>query len=417
MQLYDIVVVLISLAALFSFVNDRFLHMPRTVALMALSLLVSLFLLALGRMGLALHDARFLEMVRQLDFSDLLMHVMLGFLLFAGALHVNFSDLLARRWIISLLATLGVLMSTMLVGGLAWLLLTLLGLQSNWLTCLLFGALISPTDPIAVLGILQKVGAPTDLATTITGESLFNDGMGVVLFLALLAMAANGGAMHPPEIFHLLAVEVGGGILVGIGLGLGCYQLLKRVDNYPVEIMLTLALVMGGYRLAELLHVSAPLAMVVAGLLVGNHGRYLGMSPMTRRHLDTFWEMVDEILNGLLFVLIGLEIMVLPHEPRALVAGFCLIPVVLLARWISVSGSVGMLRRFRSFSPGTVAILTWGGLRGGISVALSLSLPPGAQRDALVTITYVIMAFSVLVQAPTVGRLVRFYQQPEDDAP
>jgi len=407
MSFYDLSAVLVTLAAFFSYVNYRYIRLPTTIGLMALSLTLSLVLLFLGKAGLFFLDDEVRQLLGHLDFYDTLMHGMLSFLLFAGALHVNFGDLLGRKWIISLLATAGVLISTLLVGGMSWFCLSLLGLNLPLLYCLLFGALISPTDPIAVLGIMKKVGAPKSLETTISGESLFNDGMGVVVFLALLGLLRHGGTPDFREIGTMLAVEAGGGLLFGAALGYGCYLLLKRVDKYQVEVLLTLATVVGGYRLAELLHVSAPLAIVVAGLLVGNHGRHLGMSPLTRRHLDSFWELVDESLNAILFVLIGLEILILPHNLRFTLATLLLIPAVLLARFLSVGTTVTVLRRFRQFPPGTVRILTWAGLRGGISVALALSLPHGPERDALVTITYGIMTFSILIQGLTVGKLVR----------
>jgi len=408
MNFYDIAAVLITLAALFSYLNYRYIRFPSAIGLMALSLVFSLLLLGLGKFGILFFDDQARMLLAELDFYDTLMHGMLGFLLFAGALHVNFDDLLHRKWIISLLATFGVLLSTLLVGGLTWLCLHLLGLDLPLLYCLLFGALISPTDPIAVLGIMKKIGAPKELETTITGESLFNDGMGVVIFLSLLSLLHGDGRPDYGEIGKILLVEAGGGILFGVGLGYCCYYFLKRVDQYQVEILLTLATVVGGYRLAEVLHVSAPLAIVVAGLLVGNHGRHFGMSPLTRRHLDTFWELVDEILNAVLFVLIGLEILIIPHDNRYVIAATILIPTVLFARLASVSGAVGLLSGFkRRYQQGTVVILTWAGLRGGISVALALSLPQGPERSAILTITYIIMTFSILVQGLTVGRLIR----------
>ena len=414
MSFYDLSAVLVTLAAFFSYVNYRYIRLPTTIGLMVLSLTFSLVLLFFGKAGFFPLDDNLRQLLGHLDFYDALMHGMLSFLLFAGALHVNFGDLLGRKWIISLLATAGVLVSTVLVGGMTWLCLSLLGLDLPLLYCLLFGALISPTDPIAVLGIMKKVGAPKSLETTISGESLFNDGMGVVVFLALLGMLNDGGPPDFREIGTMLAVEAGGGLLFGAALGYCCYLLLKRVDKYQVEVLLTLATVVGGYRLAELLHVSAPLAIVVAGLLVGNHGRHLGMSPLTRRHLDGFWELVDEILNAVLFVLIGLELLILPHDLRFVTATLLLIPVVLLARFMSVGSTVVVLRRFRNFPSGTIRILTWAGLRGGISVALALSLPNGPERNALVTITYGIMSFSILVQGLSVGKLVRFFQNPSD---
>ncbi len=407
MSFYDLSAVLITLAAFFSYLNYRYIGLPTTIGLMAMSLTASMALIFLAQFGLISFEGQVKELLGHLNFYDTLMHGMLSFLLFAGAQHVNFHDLLARKWIISLLATMGVLVSTLLVGGMAWWTLQLLGLELPLLYCFLFGALISPTDPIAVLGIMKKVGAPKKLETTIAGESLFNDGMGVVIFLALLGLLHEGGSPDFAEIGIMLAVEAGGGLLLGALLGFSCYWLLKRVDQYQVEVLLTLATVVGGYRLAELLHVSAPLAIVAAGLLVGNHGRRLGMSPLTRRHIDSFWELVDEILNAVLFVLIGLEILILPHDLRYVSAALLLIPVVLLARFMSVGVTVISLRKFRDFPRGTIRILTWAGLRGGISVALALSLPAGSERDALVTITYGIMTFSILVQGLSVGRLVK----------
>jgi CPA1 family monovalent cation:H+ antiporter len=415
MGFYDLSAILVTLAAFFSYVNYRYIRLPTTIGLMAMSLAVSLGMLFLGKSGLVALDIHVAELLGRLDFYDTLMHGMLSFLLFAGALHVNFDDLLARKWVIFLLATAGVVVSTVLVGWFTWILLGLLGLELPRLYCLLFGALISPTDPIAVLGIMKKVGAPKDMETTIAGESLFNDGMGVVVFLALLSLLHEGGNPDFKEIGLLLAEEAGGGLVFGAVLGYVCYLLLKRVDKYQVEVLITLATVVGGYRLAELLHVSAPLAIVVAGLLVGNHGRHLGMSPLTRRHLDSFWELIDEILNAVLFVLIGLEILILPHDLRYIAAALLLIPAVLLARFLSVGTAVLSLRWVYNFQQGTVRILTWAGLRGGISVALALSLPLGPERNALVTITYGIMVFSILVQGLSVGRLVRRFMAPAAD--
>ncbi len=417
MGLFDIISVLVVLAAFFSYINHRYFGLPRTIGLMALSLIVSLSLLVLGSFGVVTLDEQVAGILTRLDFYDTLMHGMLGFLLFAGALHVNFQDLREMGWAISLLATFGVIVSTVLVGFFTWGILILLGMEISLLYCFLFGALISPTDPIAVLGILKKANAPKQLETKITGESLFNDGIGVVVFLTLLSFVQGGGhANEPIDIIKLLAVETGGGILYGIGLGYLAYILIKRVDNYHVEILLTLATVMGGYRLAELIHVSAPLAIVVAGLMVGNHGRYLGMSDLTRERLDNFWELVDEILNAVLFVLIGLELLVISHTLNMAAAGLLLIPCVLLARYISVGSIINLMRRFSDIPRGSVRIMTWAGLRGGISVALALSLPYGPERDLLVTITYCVMTFSILVQGLTVGRVVKRFSSTLPDA-
>ncbi len=416
MGFYDLTAVLVTLAAFFSYVNYRSIRLPTTIGLMAMSLAMSLGLLLLGGTGLLPIEDQVAHLLGRMNFHDTLMHGMLSFLLFAGAQHVNFSDLLSRKWIISLLATGGVVVSTVLVGGLTWLTLHFFGLDLPLIYCLLFGALISPTDPIAVLGIMKKAGAPKDLETTMAGESLFNDGMGVVVFLAMLSVLHEGGAPDMKEIGKLLVVEAGGGLLFGTALGYLCYQMLKRVDKYQVEVLITLATVVGGYRLAELIHVSAPLAIVAAGLLVGNHGRHFGMSPLTRRHLDSFWELIDEVLNAVLFVLIGLEVLILPHDMRYIAATLVMIPLVLLARYLSVAAGVKALQARLHFRRGTIRILTWGGLRGGISVALALSLPAGSERNALVTITYGIMAFSILVQGLTIGRMVsRFVGEVNDE--
>lgn len=412
MTFIDIIATLITFAAIFAYLNERYIRFPRTIGLMALSLVFSLCLLALGKMGYFSLAEQAAQMLGKLDFYNTLMHGMLGFLLFAGALHVNFDDLLSEKASIFLLATVGVVASTVLVGGLAWGLLKLLGMEMDLIYCFLFGALISPTDPIAVLGIMKKAGAPKSLETTITGESLFNDGIGVVVFLALLSFVTGGHDTGWAGIAKLFLVEAVGGIAYGALIGYITYLLLKQVDKYQVEVLITLAAVMGGYRSAELLHVSAPLAIVVAGLLVGNQGRHFGMSQLTRKHLDTFWELIDEVLNAVLFVLIGLEYLILPHNMNFVMTGFLMIPLVLLSRYVCVKGTVHFLRMFRWVDKGTARVLTWAGLRGGISVALALSLPAGPERSGIIAMTYIVMAFSILVQGLTVGRVIeRFLER------
>ena len=406
MGLFEIIAVLISLAALFSYLNERFIRLPSTIALMLIALLMSLGLIVLDLMGLGVAD-RAQSMLAQVDFNKALMHGMLSFLLFAGALHVNLDDLAAQKWVISLLATLGVVISTFVVGLLSWWLLGRLGIDLPLIYCLLFGALISPTDPIAVLGILKTANAPKSLETKITGESLFNDGIGVVVFLVIFSVAVEGRSASAGGILELLLMEAGGGILFGLLVGGLAYYLLKQVDNYSVEILISLAVVTGGYALAETLHVSAPITVVVAGLLIGNHGRLLAMSAHSREHLDTFWELMDEVLNAVLFVLIGLEILVLSFSGAYVVAGVLLIPIVLLARLVSVGVPVALLRLRRDFSPHVVKVMTWGGLRGGISVALALSIPPGPEREVILVATYVVVVFSILVQGLTIARLLQ----------
>jgi len=406
MGLFEIIAILISLAALFSYLNERFIRLPATIALMLIALLMSLGLIGLDLMGLGVAEHAE-TMLAQVDFNKALMHGMLSFLLFAGALHVNLNDLASQKWVISLLATVGVVISTFVVGLLSWWLLGRLGIDLPLIYCLLFGALISPTDPIAVLGILKTVNAPKSLETKITGESLFNDGIGVVVFVVIFGIAVEGHSASAASILELLLVEAGGGILFGLLVGGVAYYLLKQVDNYSVEILISLAVVTGGYALAEALHVSAPITVVVAGLLIGNHGRLLAMSEHSREHLDTFWELMDEVLNAVLFVLIGLEILVLSFSSAYLVASVLLIPIVLLARLVSVSIPVALLRLRRKFSPHVIKVMTWSGLRGGISVALALSIPPGPERDVILVATYVVVVFSILVQGLTIARLLK----------
>jgi CPA1 family monovalent cation:H+ antiporter len=407
MSLFTVFAILITATALFAWLNERYLRLPGTIGVMVAAMVASLLLIAAAHLGVGgVEWARVL--LERVDFDDLLMKGMLSFLLFAGALHVNLEDLVARRWGILSLATVGIAISTVLVGTATWLMLRLVGLEIPYLHALLFGALISPTDPIAVLGLLKRVGTPKSLEAVITGESLFNDGVGVVIFLMLLGLATGGHEVSVGGVVQLFAVEVVGGILLGFALGYAGYLLLKRVNNYMVEILVTLALVAGGYSLAGALHASGPLAMVVAGLFIGNRGRLFAMSDHTREHLDNFWKLLDEILNAVLFVLIGLEILVLDLDPAYLVAGLLAIPVVLGARLFSVGLPIKTLARFRDYPPRTVTMMTWGGLRGGISIALALSLPSSVERDLIVVVTYVVVIFSILVQGLTVGRVARW---------
>ena len=406
MRLFDIIAILISLSAVFSWVNHRFLKLPTSIGLMLIALLMSVvLLLPLPFMEGFERDAR--TMLNSIDFDETLLHGMLSFLLFAGALHVNLDDLGQQKWAIGILATASVVGATFLIGGGAYFLFALLGIEVPLIYCLLFGALISPTDPIAVLGVLKSAGAPKSLETKITGESLFNDGVAVVVFLVLARIATGGGDVTAADVLSLFVKEALGGLLFGLAAGWMAFLMLKRVDNYQVEVLVTLALAAGGYAVAEHLHISAPIAVVVAGLLIGNHGRIAAMSAKTIEHLDTFWELVDEVLNAILFVLIGLEVLVISLSGHYLLAGIAIIPLVLLARLVSVGAPIGVMRRFRTFTPGVVTILTWAGLRGGISVALALSLPAGEPRDVLVTVTYVVVVFSILVQGLTLGPLIR----------
>ncbi len=393
--------------ALVAWLNERFVRLPTTIGVMAIALLVSLTLVALDALGVTgtLRD-RAEALMRSIDFSNVLMQGMLSLLLFAGALHIDLSQLRRYRWQVAALALVGTLASTMVVGLTAWIVLPWIGVTVPLLHCLVFGALISPTDPIAVMGILKSAGAPRNLELVIAGESLFNDGIGVVIF-ALLVAALAGGMPSWDAAAALLVREAGGGIVLGVVLGFGTYALLKGVDQYPVEVLLTLAAVMGGSSLASHLHVSGPLAMVVVGLVIGNRGRARAMSETTRRYVDMFWQLLDEILNAVLFVLIGMELLIIAFTGPLLLAGVIAIAITLFARWLTVGLPVKLIgKRFR-LPHGSATVLTWGGLRGGISVALALSLPAGASRDTLLTLTYCVVVFSILVQGLTIVRVVK----------
>lgn len=428
---FQLAALLISLAALFGYLNHRLLRLPQTIGVMSLALIASLALLIFGAAsaGSAAEGgvlSALQGLVRQVDLRHLVLDVLLGFLLFAGALHVNLDDLLDRRLAITSFATVSLLVSTALVGTATFLLLGALGLSLGFLYCLLFGALISPTDPVAVLGVMRRAGAPRSLEAKVIGESLFNDGLGVVIFLTLLSLAplhqeagaaaaghagAAGSAGFGGVALFLLR-EAGGGLAFGLAAGTLGYLVLRTLDDHRLEVLITLALAAGGYALAAALHLSAPLAMVVIGLLIGNHGRRLAMSAATREHLDTFWELVDEILNAVLFLLIGLELLLLPlpgpWSVAGLAAALLAVPVVLGCRWVGIGLPVSLLRLAgRAFTPRAVRVITWAGLRGGISVALALSLPAGEERALLLLMTYVVVVFSILVQGLTLGRVIR----------
>ncbi|MCP5157924.1 MAG: sodium:proton antiporter [Gammaproteobacteria bacterium] len=406
----DIVALLITLTALFSYLNHRLIKLPTTIGVMALAMLMSLILMSLGELGYAPVERQAEAIIASIDFNQVLMQGMLSLLLFAGALHVDLEELARKRWPIGILATVGVVVSTFLIGIASWIVLdTVFGVSISLLYCLLFGALISPTDPIAVLGILKSAGAPKGLEIKIAGESLFNDGIAVVVFAILLSLALGSAEVTAGGVALLFVEEALGGIGFGLAIGYVAYLLLKSIDSYDVEILITLALVLGGYALAIHIHVSGPIAMVVAGLMIGNHGRRLAMSEITREHLDTFWEMIDEILNAVLFVLIGLEVVILTFERDYLLASLLIVPLVLLVRLVCVGIPVTVMRhRFGfAFTPHAIKIMTWGGLRGGISVALALSLPAGPERHVVLALTYIVVLFSILVQGLTVGPLIR----------
>ncbi len=391
--------------ALFSFLSVRVLRLPATIGSMILSLGAAIALIAAGHSAPGLHAAAE-RLVGSIDFNQVLLHGMLAFLLFAGALQLDLEHLAREKLPVLALSIVSTAASTVLVALLLRLTLPHLGVALSISSALLFGALISPTDPIAVLDMLRRAGVPPALETRLAGESLFNDGVGAVLFLALLGASATGGYPSPHVFGGLLLLEAGGGIALGVVLGFLTYRLLRLVDNYRVEVMLTLALAMGGYALADALHLSAPLEVVVAGLFVSGRARYLAMSTETREHVDRFWELVDDFMNVVLFLLLGLQLLVLPISRAYLLAGLVSIPLVLLARMLSVAGVLVLLPGFRGKLHSNVLVLTWGGLRGGLAVALALALPYTAERNLLLVVTFVVVVFSILVQGLTLDPLL-----------
>ncbi len=402
----EISAICLVLTALLAYFNHRFIHLPITIGVMASALLLSVSIILLKLIGIdhGLHQ-QVEMMLRSIDFSNVLMQGMLSLLLFAGALHVDLSELKAYRWQVGGLSIFSTLFSTFIVGLGAWGALPWFGIELPLIYCLLFGALISPTDPIAVMGILKTAGVPKNLELVISGESLFNDGVGVVIFSLLIGVLTMGATPSLEQGMTLLLREAGGGLLYGLVLGYITFRFLRSVDNYQVEVMLTLAAVMGGYMLANKLHVSGPLAMVVAGLVVGNHGREFAMSDTTRLYVDMFWEMIDDILNAVLFVLIGMEVMIVSFSLNLALAAVLMILLTLAARALTVAVPVVAFQGFFRLPKGAATVLTWGGLRGGISVALALSLPPGPQRDIVLALTYCIVVASILVQGLTIGKL------------
>ncbi|MEZ4796846.1 MAG: sodium:proton antiporter [Flavobacteriaceae bacterium] len=415
MDYFTIATVLIVLSAVFGYINERFLKMPLTIGLMIITIIFTLIVVIIGHFDdtLLLREK---ELITQIDFKTILLDVMLSFLLFAGALHTNFEQLKVQRWPVFVFATLGVLVSTFLVGIGMFYLLQAINLEVEFIYCLLFGALISPTDPIAVLGILKKAGVPKKLETKIVGESLFNDGVGVVVFLTLFSIASSStGVIEPSNIIKLFGVEVIGGIVLGLILGWITYRLMKSIDDYEVEVIITLATVMGGTLIAHQFHLSAPLAMVTTGLIVGNDTvRNAAMSEITEMYVDKFWELVDVFLNTILFVLIGMEMLILTFKTDYVVAGLMSVPLVLLCRYLSLWLPIKFFSKRLEFVPNTNLIMTWGGLRGGISIALALSLTESMHRELFLAITYIIVLFSIIGQGLTVEAVVKRFTKNLD---
>ncbi|HEX3845646.1 MAG TPA: sodium:proton antiporter [Steroidobacteraceae bacterium] len=420
MHVFTILSAVITVVALSGYANYKLVHLPDTIGITAVALLISAATVAVGQ-GVPQVTAWGQLAVRALDFPDLVFHGLLGLLLFAGSLHVDVAGLARARWLVLVMATVGVVISTVLVGLAFFYAARFLGMPLTLLQSFIFGALISPTDPIAAMGLLSKAGVPPSLLTKITGEALFNDGTGVVAFVVLLGIAGGahgldagvpgmGSAAPVPgtsAIALLFAQQVLGGAAFGLAVGYLGILLLRSVDSYPVETLITLAMATGGYAAADALKISAPIATVVMGLVVGS-GREYAMSELTCERLFMFWELADDLLNLILFGLVGLELTALAGTVRAyLIPAAAALPIVLIARYVSVAVPVAALSRFQRFEPHTVKLMTWAGLRGALSVALALSLPEGRPKELIVTATYLVAIFSILVQAPTVEPLAR----------
>lgn len=408
-SVFDLLAIMLMMTAGFAWFNHVFIHLPHTIGLLVMGLLSSLLLIIVELLVLDVHLYEDLtSLIRHIDFQRAVLDGMLAFLLFAGALHVNFGQLKSRVWSVGLMATLGVLISTSVIGFGLWSLAKLFGIQLSFVWALVFGALISPTDPVAVLATLKTVTIPGSLETDMAGESLFNDGVGVVVFTAILAIAAGSGAeeVGATAVLELFFVEALGGAALGLATGYIAYLATRRIDDYPIEVLISIALVMGTYSFASWLGASGPIAVVVAGLIIGNKGPTDAMSDLTQRYLFGYWTLVDEILNSILFLLIGLEVLVLRFELPLTFLAVALLPVVFLARLAATGIPVKLLERWLEFVPGTIAVLTWGGLRGGISIALALSLPEGPEKPLILTATYVTVIFTIVVQGLTLKKVV-----------
>jgi CPA1 family monovalent cation:H+ antiporter len=411
MNYFEIASILVSLSAVFGYINEKYLKLPTTIGLMLIAIIFTLITIVSSYINPIWFDHQ-RQLISEIDFSVVLLDMMLSFMLFAGAMHTNFEQLKIQRRPVLAFAFISTLISTFLVGALIYLVLNLLGHHVPFIYTLLFGALISPTDPIAVLGILKKIGIDKKVETVIVGESLFNDGVGVVIFLTIFHIARKGMySFEPIGVLKLFGIEVLGGVALGLILGWLAYKMMKDIDNFDTEVMVTLALVMGGTLLAHKIHVSAPLTMVTAGLVIGNDTvRNNAMSEITEAYVDKFWELIDVLLNTVLFVMIGMELLVISFKLDYVIAGIIAIVIVLISRYLSVKPLLSYFERKIKFIPKTDWIMTWGGLRGGISIALALSLPKEMHRDLFLVMTYMIVVFSILVQGLSLSRLVKRYQ-------
>lgn len=414
MELYYTFSVLIVLASFFAYLNLRFLKLPGTIGIMIIAMLVSVGIRLLGDSYFPDTTKEFFELIKEFDFNEILMGAMLNFLLFAGALHVNISDLKEQKISIIIYSTVSVVLSALIISILLYYVAPMVGIAIPYMYCLVFGTLISPTDPIVVLGVLKQAKVPKRIETKIVGESLFNDGVAVVMFAVVIKMATDPTFdMTFGSITWLFAKEGIGGLLLGAVLGFSASNVMKKIDDYKVSVLITLSIVMGGFLIAQSLHVSSPLAMVVAGLIIGNYGKKVAMSEETKDYLEKFWELIDEILNAILFLFIGFELLLLPDLNKQLLTGFITIFIVLFARIFSIVLPWKFFDMFKFFgiksayNKGSLMVMVWGGIRGGVSIALVLSMPEGEYKNLLLEVTYIVVLFSIVVQGLTVGKLAQ----------
>lgn len=408
MELYYTFSVLIVLASLFAYLNLRFLRLPGTIGIMLIAIMVSVGVRLLGDRFFPVATQDFFQLMRGFDFTEVLMGAMLNFLLFAGALHVNFADLKGKGATIATYATISVVISAFLISALLYYICPMFGLDIPFIYCLLFGTLISPTDPIVVMGILKEAKVPKSIETKITGESLFNDGVAVVMFAVVLKMATDPSFEATfGSISTLFLLEAGGGVALGTALGFTASNTMKKIDDYKVSVLITLAIVMGGFLIAKSLHVSSPLAMVIAGLIIGNYGKKHAMSEQTKDYLGKFWELIDEILNAILFLFIGFELFMLPDIQDHILLGIVAVVIVLISRLSSIVIPLKTILRSDVYSKGSIITMVWGGIRGGVSIALVMSMPQNEYKDLLLEITYIVVLFSIVVQGLTIGKVAK----------
>lgn len=406
MELYYSFSILIVLASLFAYWNHRFLKLPATIGIMVIAMVSSLILVLLGNHLFSEEVGKFATLLKGLDFTEVLMGAMLNFLLFAGAIHININDLKEQKVAIFIFSTVSVVISTFVVGYLMYYVLPLFSIELPLIYCLLFGALISPTDPIAVLSILQKAKVSKALETKVAGESLFNDGIAVVVFMIILKICQGENfELTFNNVSLLILQEAGGGIVLGLCMGWTAAKAIERIDDYKVSVLMTLSVVMGGYLIAHQLHISAPLTMVIAGLFMGNYNKHSKMTPTTKDYLDKFWELIDEIMNAILFLIIGFELLIIDDLNDYLWVGGVAVLIVLFARFVAIWLPTKLVPFKKKFSPATIKILVWGGLRGGVSIALALNMAESPEKNIIVAVTYIVVVFSIIVQGLTIGKV------------